>query len=114
MDNEKKTGEEKIIDSFMKNGEDKIIVSFTTYKGKRLINLRVYYESENGWKPTAKGLTIRRELIPDLKAAIDKAAEEYLKELPGSEEPEKTEEEAMKEADIQKPEKDDMADIHTL
>ena len=91
MDN-KKTDEEKIIDEFMKNGEDKIIVSFTTYKGKRLINLRVYYESEDGWKPTAKGLTIRRELIPDLKAAIDKAALEYDRELPGSEEPKKTDE----------------------
>lgn len=99
MDNEKKLDGERIIDSFMKNGEDKIIVSFTTYKGKRLINLRVYYESEDGWRPTAKGLTIRRELIPDLKTAIDKAATEYEKELPGSGEPE-TDEETMKKADI--------------
>jgi len=98
MDDNKKTDEEKIIHEFMKNGEDKIIVSFTTYKGKRLINLRVYYESEDGWKPTAKGLTIRRELIPDLKAAIDKAAAEYEKEQPG-EEPE-PDEETTKEADI--------------
>ena len=105
MDN-KKTDEEKIIHEFMKNGEDKIIVSFTTYKGKRLINLRVYYESEDGWRPTAKGLTLRRELIPDLKEAIDKAAAEYEKELPG--------EETMEEPDIQKPEKDRKADIHTL
>jgi len=88
MDNRKT--DEKIIHEFMKNGEEKIIVSFNSYKGKRLINLRVYYESEDGWRPTAKGLTVRRELIPDLKEAIDKAAAEFEKEQPG-EEPEKTE-----------------------
>lgn len=81
--------EERILGEFKKNSGGVVRVSFTTYKGKKLVNLRVYYNAaEEGeeWRPTPKGLTLRRELIPELKEAVDKAAEEYEKELPGPKE----------------------------
>ena len=87
--------EDKILHEFQKNAGEKVITSFSVFKGKKLVNLRVYYQAGDGWRPTRKGLTLRREMIPDLKEAIDKAAQEYEKELPGSEEPEKTEEGAI-------------------
>jgi hypothetical protein len=103
--------EEKILHEFQKNAGELVRTSFSVFKGKKLVNLRVYYQAGDDWKPTPKGLTLRREMIPDLKEAIDKAVEEYEKELPGSEEPE-TDEETMKGADIQKPEKGHETDIH--
>jgi hypothetical protein len=109
-DNNKRT-DEKIIHEFQKNAEEKVVTSFCVYRGKKLVNIRAYYEAEDGWRPTRHGLTLRRSMILDLKEAIDKAAAEYEKELPGSEEP-GTDEETTKEADIQKPKKDDQADIH--
>jgi len=86
--------EDKVIHEFQKNAGEKVITSFTTYEGRRLISIRAYYEAEDGWKPTRKGLTLRREMVVELKEAIDKAVEEYEKELPG-EEKEKTEEGAI-------------------
>ena len=87
--------EEKVIHEFQKNNGERVRISFTTYKSKKLVNLRIYYNAADkgeDWRPTPKGLTLRRELILDLKEAIDKAAEEYNKELSSSEEKGKVEE----------------------
>jgi len=79
--------EEQIIHQFKKNANETVMVKFSEFKGKRLIDLRVFYLSEDGiWRPTPKGISLRRELIPELKQGIDKAAEEYEKELSGLEE----------------------------
>ena len=95
MDDSKKTDEEKIIHEFQKNAGEKVITSFSTFKGKKLVSVRVYYQAGEDWKPTPKGLTLRREMILDLKEAVDAAVAEYERELPGLEEPEKTEEGAI-------------------
>ena len=85
--------EDKILHEFQKNAGEKVITSFSTFKGKRLVSVRAYYQTDAGdWKPTPKGLTLRREMILDLKEGIDKAAAEYEKELP-EEEPEEAEDE---------------------
>jgi hypothetical protein len=76
--------EEKIIHQFKKNANETVTVKFTQFKGKRLIDIRAYYAAENGdLKPTPKGISISRDLISELKEAIDKAAEEWERELPG-------------------------------
>jgi len=78
--------EEIIIHQFKKNANERVRISFSTFKGKRLVNLRVYYNAaEEGvdWRPTPKGLTLRRELIPELKLAVDKALAAWKRELPG-------------------------------
>lgn len=88
MDKEKNTDEEKIIHEFEKNTQEKVVTSFTIYKGRKLVSLRVYCRAGDDWKRTTKGLALRREMIPDLKGAIDKAVQEYEKESLGSEEKE--------------------------
>jgi len=80
--------EEKVLHEFQKNVEEKVVTSFSTFKGKKLVSLRVYYLDGDDWKPSPKGLSLRREMIPDLKEAVDAALREYEKESPGSEEKE--------------------------
>ena len=67
-----------------KNASERIQVDFTEFKGRDLLDVRVYYTDVAGdeWKPTRKGLTVRRnpETIRALRDALDKA----LMELPES------------------------------
>jgi len=75
---------EKIIHQFKKNANETVIVKFTQFKGKRLIDIRAFYAAENGeLRPTQKGVSLRLDLLPELKEAIDKATEEWERELPG-------------------------------
>jgi len=67
---------------FQKNVQEKIILSFTEFRGKQLIDLRVYYnagKTKEDWHPSRKGISIRLEAIEDLKEGIDKAYEEWKK-----------------------------------
>jgi hypothetical protein len=80
--------EEKVLHEFQKNVEEKVVTSFSIYKGKKVVSVRVHYQDGDTWKPTTKGLTLRREMIPDLKEAVDAAFREYEKESPGSREKE--------------------------
>ena len=69
---------------FKKNALEKVVCQFREYKRNKLIDLRVFYDAGDGdWRPTPKGISLRRELIPELKLALDKAAEEWERELPG-------------------------------
>jgi hypothetical protein len=90
--------EEKVIHEFQKGPGEKIICQFTQFKGKKRIDLRLFYDAgkdgpAEDWRPTKSGLSLSREMVLDLKEAIDKAAEEYEKELPGLEEKGKSEKE---------------------
>jgi len=78
---------DKLIYEFSKNTGQKVVIQLREFKGKKLIDVRVLYLSEDGsWRPTPKGICLRRELIHELKQGIDKAAEECEKELSGPEE----------------------------
>ena len=69
-----------IVYEFMKNATEKVRVELCEYLGKDMINVRVYYnadETGDDWKPTKKGITLRSDLLPELKKAIDKAYEEW-------------------------------------
>lgn len=62
----------EVIASFEKNSLEEVRVSLTEFKGKQLIDLRVYYQPEDGEekRPTKKGITISPEKFPELKKAI--------------------------------------------
>ncbi len=62
----------EVIASFEKNSMEEVRVSLTEFKGKELIDLRVYYQPEDGEekRPTKKGITISPEKFPELKKAI--------------------------------------------
>jgi len=62
----------EVIATFEKNSLEEVRVSLTEFKGKALIDLRVYYQPEDGEekRPTKKGITISPEKFPELKKAI--------------------------------------------
>ena len=50
-----------------------------------IIDIRVFYDAGDGdWRPTPKGISLRRELIPELKLAVDKALAAWERDLPGA------------------------------
>jgi hypothetical protein len=72
----------KVLHQFIKNATEEVRVSLTEFKGHRLIDLRIYFEPEDGSerKPTKKGITVDVSLYPELKRALLKVEKELLKE----------------------------------
>jgi hypothetical protein len=63
-----------LVAEFEKNASEVVRVRLTEYQGKELLDIRSFYEERGtGERKPGKGLAIRRELLPDLKAAIEKA-----------------------------------------
>ena len=59
-----------------KNSLERIRIQRSEYKGHELIDIRVYYEAENGeWKPTKKGITFKVELIDEIISALESERE---------------------------------------
>lgn len=67
--------ENNIVDIFDKNTLEEVRTQFTTFKGYRLLDIRIWRKGATDREavPTKKGLTISLELIPRLKEAIIKA-----------------------------------------
>ncbi len=66
---------------FPKNATEEVRASLTEYKGHKLIDLRIYYEPEEGGerRPTKKGVTIDVGLYPELKKAMIKMERELIR-----------------------------------
>lgn len=65
-----------LVHSFMKNALEEVRVSVSTFKGKKYIDFRVYYQDDSGeYKPSKKGIAISPELLPELEKAIGKLKE---------------------------------------
>ena len=67
---------------FQKNALEKVIIQFTEFKGNQLIDIRVYHNAgvaKEEWRPSRKGLSVRPDLIPELKKGVDKAFKEWEK-----------------------------------
>jgi hypothetical protein len=63
-----------IIRDIDKGKGEVIRVEVSEYKGKKFLNIRVWYTDANGdLKPTQKGIAIPPELFTELKEAIDQA-----------------------------------------
>ena len=74
----------EILHQFTKNATEEVRASLTEYKGHKLIDLRIYYDPEDGGdrRPTKKGITIDVSLYPELKKAMLKIEKELInKEL---------------------------------
>ena len=55
-------------------------ISLSEFKGKQYVDLRVYFENDDGeWKPTKKGVAIHVDLFGKLMEAL-KEAEQMLQE----------------------------------
>jgi len=59
-----------LIAELSKNARERVRVRLTEYHGYRLLDVRVFYQDARGeWNP-GRGLTVRRELIPELRKAL--------------------------------------------
>lgn len=63
-----------IVASFPKNAREEVRVTLEQYNGHDVVNLRVWFQTEDGeWRPGKQGLALRQEKLPYLAAAIGKA-----------------------------------------
>jgi hypothetical protein len=60
----------------IERGETEVLrVSTEEYKGRKYIDVRIYFENDEGeWKPTKKGVTIQPDRLDDFLDLIKKAA----------------------------------------
>ncbi len=57
-----------------KNSREELRVSVDEFRGHRLLNLRVWFESDDGTlRPGKQGLAVRLEMAGDLTRAIQEA-----------------------------------------
>ena len=73
-----------LIHKFNKNSMEEIHISRTNFNGKDLVDLRLYYEDDNGeFKPSKKGITVTLECAEHLITGIKKLEKEILQLLDG-------------------------------
>lgn len=60
--------------SFRKADGAEVRVSVQDYKGRRVVDVRVWYRPRNcsDYVPTRKGITIDADKLPELMAALEK------------------------------------------
>ncbi|HXH11420.1 MAG TPA: transcriptional coactivator p15/PC4 family protein [Alphaproteobacteria bacterium] len=75
---------EALVARIAKNPTEEVRVSFTSYRGYDLVDIRVYFQDEQGeWRPTKRGVSLSVDSFGELRDAILKA-EEMLNALPPS------------------------------
>ena len=75
---------DRLVATFYKNSREQVRVLLRNYKGKDLIDLRVFWTQDSKeWLPSKKGLALTVDKLPVLLASLHKAAE-----LVGEAEPE--------------------------
>lgn len=63
-----------------KNSLERIRIQRSEYKGHELIDIRVYYEAENGeWKPTKKGITFSLSLANEVIKGITEESKKTIR-----------------------------------
>ena len=63
-----------------KNKAERVHVTLSSYKGARLIDVRTYYTDAKGEdRATAKGITLRIALLPELRKALQDAEVEAVR-----------------------------------
>ncbi|MCK4904894.1 transcriptional coactivator p15/PC4 family protein [bacterium] len=88
---------QKIIKDIEKNANNKIRVSISEFKGNNYVDVRVFYEDDEGeYKPTKKGVAFRPELISQVIDGLLQAEKE-IKNLPVPENPALKEEQEASE-----------------
>ena len=60
-----------IVAKFEKNSREEVWVSLDDFRGRKLINIRVYYRSPNGeWLPGKQGVALAVDRYRDLAEAV--------------------------------------------
>lgn len=68
----------QILTTVSRSDTERVQVSINEYRGKKYLDLRVYYTTDDGinWNPTKKGVTFSPDKLADLKEAVIKAMAE--------------------------------------
>jgi hypothetical protein len=67
-----------------KNPTEEVRVSLTSYRGHDLVDIRVFFQDEQGeWRPTKRGVSLSVDSFAELREAVAKA-EEMLNALPSA------------------------------
>ena len=67
-----------------KNPTEEVRVSLTSYRGHELVDIRVFFQDEQGeWRPTKRGVSLSVDSFTELREAVVKA-EEMLNTLPSA------------------------------
>jgi hypothetical protein len=71
--------ESKVLASIARSATEEIQIAINEYKGKKYLDLRVYYTTDDGlnWNPTKKGVTFSPDKLGELKDAVNAAIEEF-------------------------------------
>jgi len=71
--------ESKLLASISRSATEEIHVQINEYKGKKYLDMRVYYTTDDGlnWSPTKKGVTFPPEKLEEVKKAIEEAQKEF-------------------------------------
>jgi len=60
-----------------KNSREELRINIDEYRGHRLVNLRVWFEADDGeMRPGKQGIAIRLDLLPELRAALNRVERE--------------------------------------
>lgn len=71
--------EDKVVAKFQRNPTEEVRAGIKEFKGRRYLDLRIYYMDDKGeWKPTKKGISLNTDYMNDLKQAVE-ALEKELK-----------------------------------
>jgi hypothetical protein len=67
-----------VIGEIERNPTERLRISTESFKGRDYIDLRIYYEADEGeWKPTKKGVTIAPDKVDEVIELLGKAGKEY-------------------------------------
>ncbi len=70
-----------VIASFEKNSREEVRLSVDVFRGRKIINIRVFYRDDDGeWKPGRQGLSLAVERYRDLADALLQLGEYLQKE----------------------------------
>lgn len=70
--------DEKLLATIPRTATEEIQVKISEYKGKRYLDLRIFYTTDGGnsWLPTKKGVAVYPDSLEMLKEAIEVAQKE--------------------------------------
>ena len=67
---------EALVARIAKNPTEEVRVSLTSYRGHDLVDIRVFFQDEQGeWRPTKRGVSLSVDSFAELREAIVKAEE---------------------------------------
>lgn len=64
-----------LVHSFEKSRNKRICLHVQEYKGRVFLSIREFYNKDDEWRPSPKGVTIRPELYSELLHGVITAAE---------------------------------------